>query len=79
MPDRRSAAKGASQHEATAGYFGPLRSARYMLLTTFKQDGIPVSSHVHGVVDGDRAYFISPLTTWPRGTHAEPPICGAGA
>jgi len=57
MPDRRSTAKDASQHEATTDYFGPLRSARYMLLTTFKQDGIPVSTHVHGVVDGDRAYF----------------------
>jgi uncharacterized protein len=45
------------QHEATAGYFGSLRSARYMLLTTFRPDGIPVSAHVPGVVDGDRAYF----------------------
>lgn len=42
------------QHEA---YFSPLRSARYMLLTTFRHDGVPVSAHVHGVVDGDRAYF----------------------
>jgi len=57
MPDRQSATTGASEHEATAGYFGPLRSAKYMLLTTFKQDGLPVSTHVHGVVDGDRAYF----------------------
>ena len=57
MPGRRSAAKGSSQHEATTGYFGPLRSAKYMLLTTFQEDGIPVSTHVHGVVDGDRAYF----------------------
>jgi PPOX class probable F420-dependent enzyme len=57
MPERRSATKGGSQHEVTTGYFGPLRSARYMLLITFQQDAIPVSSHVHGVVDGDRAYF----------------------
>lgn len=57
MPERQSATKGGSQHEATAGYFGPLRAAKYMLLTTFGQDGIPVSTHVHGVVDGDRAYF----------------------
>jgi len=57
MPGRRSATKGSSQHEATAGYFGPLRSAKYMLLTTFEEDGIPVSAHVHGVVDGGRAYF----------------------
>jgi hypothetical protein len=57
MPGGRSAARGSSQHEATAGYFGPLRPARYMLLTTFEEDGIPVSSQVHGVVAGDRAYF----------------------
>ena len=57
MPGQRSAAKGSSQHEATAGYFGPLRPAKYMLLTTFGDDGIPVSTHVHGVVDGDRVYF----------------------
>ena len=57
MPGRRSATKEGSQHEATAGYFGPLRSAKYVLLTTFQEDGIPVSTHVHGVVDGDRAYF----------------------
>jgi PPOX class probable F420-dependent enzyme len=57
MPDRRFATRGDSQHDTTAGYFGPLRSAKYLLLTTFKHDGIPVSSHVHGVVDGDRAYF----------------------
>jgi uncharacterized protein len=57
MPGGRSATKGSSQHEARAGYFGPLRSAKYMLLTTFEEDGIPVSTHVHGVVDGDRAYF----------------------
>jgi len=67
MPDQRSATMEASQHEASqheasqheasAGYFDPLRSARYLMLTTFKDDGIPVSAHVHGVVDGDRAYF----------------------
>jgi uncharacterized protein len=57
MPDRQSATKGASQHETTAGYFGPLQAAKYMMLTTFSQDGIPVSTHVHGLVDGGRAYF----------------------
>jgi hypothetical protein len=67
MPERRSATKGGSQHEATAGYFGPLRSARYMLLTTFQQDAIPVSRHVHGVVDGDRAYF----RTWHQSGTAQ--------
>jgi PPOX class probable F420-dependent enzyme len=57
MPDQRTATKGGNQQEATDGYFGPLRSAKHILLTTFKPDGIPVSAHVHGVVDGERAYF----------------------
>jgi hypothetical protein len=57
MPDRQSATKGGSQHEATDGYFGSLRPAKYMLLTTFDHDGIPVSTHVRGVLDDDRAYF----------------------
>ena len=56
MPDRQPAAKDSSQHEPTAGYFGPLRPAKYMLLTTFDHDGIAVSSHVRGMVHGDRAY-----------------------
>lgn len=49
MPDRTSAADG--------GYFTPLASASYMLLTTFERDGMPVSTSVCGVIDGDRAYF----------------------
>jgi PPOX class probable F420-dependent enzyme len=57
MPDRQSATESTYQHEAADGYFGPLASAKYMRLTTFKPDGIPVSTSVHGVVDGDRAYF----------------------
>lgn len=52
MPDRTSAADG--------GYFTPLASARYMLLTTFERDGVPVSTSVCGVADGDRAYFCVP-------------------
>lgn len=59
MPERQPATKDSSQHEATAGYFGPLRSAKYMLLTTFNHDGIAVSAHVHGMVHGDRAYFCA--------------------
>jgi uncharacterized protein len=57
MPDRQPAANDSSQHETPAGYFGPLRPAKYLLLTTFDQDGIAVSTHVHGMVHGDRAYF----------------------
>jgi PPOX class probable F420-dependent enzyme len=46
--------------EETRGgsYFAPLAKARYLLLTTFKQKGPPVSAHVQAIVDdGGRAYF----------------------
>ncbi len=52
-----AAASTYQQQAASSGYFAPLARARYMLLTTFKPDGIPVSTAVHGMVDGDRAYF----------------------
>ena len=50
--------------EETAGgsYFAPLAKARYLLLTTFKQKGTPVSGPVQGIIDGDRAY----LRVWSR-------------
>jgi len=38
-------------------YFAPLATARYLLLTTFKPKGTPVSAPVKGIVDGDQAYF----------------------
>lgn len=51
-------AAGDSQQDAGDGYFAPLASARYMLLTTFKPDGgAPMNSPVRVAVDGDRAYF----------------------
>jgi PPOX class probable F420-dependent enzyme len=60
MTDRTCAADGGDQREAAdSGYFAPLASARHMLLTTFKRDGVPVSTSVYGVVDGDRAYFCA--------------------
>jgi len=45
--------------EETAGgrYFAPLAKGRYLLLTTFKPKGTPVTAPVPGIVDGDRAYF----------------------
>lgn len=64
---RRSATKHGNQHEVTAGYFDPLRSARYLLLTTFREDSIPVSTHVHAVIEGDRAY----LRVWHQSGTAE--------
>ena len=52
-------ASGRGHREEPAGgrYFAPLAEARYLLLTTFKQKGTPVSATVPGMVDGDRAYF----------------------
>ena len=34
-----------------------LEQGRYLLLTTFKRNGTPVDTPVHGIVDGGRAYF----------------------
>jgi PPOX class probable F420-dependent enzyme len=42
---------------ADGSYFASLARGRYLLLTTFKQKGTPVSAPVPGIVDGDRAYF----------------------
>ena len=47
-----------SGHETTKNEsFVTLKSARYLLLTTFKQDGTAMAVPVRVVVDGDRAYF----------------------
>jgi PPOX class probable F420-dependent enzyme len=47
-----------SGHETDqCGMFVALKSAKYLLLTTFKQDGTPMAVPVRVVVDGDRAYF----------------------
>lgn len=61
MSDSTPATRGSRQEEAVdGGYFAPLASARYMLLTTFKPDGGQASAVVSGgVVDG-RAY----VWTW---------------
>lgn len=40
-----------------SGGFVPLPSAKYLLLTTFDQDGAPLAVPVRVVADGDRAYF----------------------
>ena len=45
------------REEAGRGYFASLAKGRYLLLTTFKQKGTPVSAAVQGIVHGDRAYF----------------------
>lgn len=51
MPDRTRATDG--------GYFAALAPARNMRVTTFGRDGLPASASVHGMVDGDRAYFCA--------------------
>jgi PPOX class probable F420-dependent enzyme len=50
--------RGDREEAADASYFAPLAKAGYLLLTTFKPKGTPVSAHVQGIVDdGGRAYF----------------------
>jgi uncharacterized protein len=41
----------------SGSYFASLAKTKYLLLTTFKRKGTPVSAPVPGIVDGDRAYF----------------------
>ena len=47
----------AIRESAGGGYFASLAKGRYLLLTTFKLRGTPVSTPVQGITDGDRAYF----------------------
>jgi PPOX class probable F420-dependent enzyme len=61
MVDGMTDAAGRHRPPATDGrYFAPLARGRYLLLTTFKPKGPPVSAPVQGIVDGDRAYFRVP-------------------
>jgi uncharacterized protein len=39
------------------GYFAPLSTSKYMLLTTFRRDGTPVGTPVHVVVEDGVAFF----------------------
>lgn len=58
MSERTSATGGGDQREAAGGDdFAALASARHMMLTTFRPDGIPLSAAVRGIVEDDRAYF----------------------
>ena len=54
--DRGAGAGRDAGHGAETG-LASLAQARCLLLTTFKHNGTPVSTPVHGVVDGGRAYF----------------------
>lgn len=58
MPERPVPADGSDrQDSADESYFDSLTPAKYLRLTTFKPDGVPVSCTVHSVADGGRAYF----------------------
>jgi uncharacterized protein len=49
--------RGDREETGDGSYFAPLAKGRYLLLTTFRQKGTPVSAVVQGITDGDRAYF----------------------
>ena len=57
----------------TVPYLAQLRTAKYMLLTTFKRDGTPVATPVHVAVEGQRAYFRTwkPSGKWKRLRHTQ--------
>ena len=82
-PGRSPVADRSYRAETADGrYFAPLAKARYLLLTTFKQKGTPVSTSVPGIVDGGRAYFRVWSQSGPArrlqhtdGVHVAP--CGA--
>ena len=50
-------ASGHREEPAGGRDFAPLAKARYLLLTTFKQKGTPMSGAVPGIVEDGRAYF----------------------
>ena len=58
MADRTSATGSGYQREAAGGGdFAALAPARYMLLTSFKPDGVALSAVLHGIVEDGRTYF----------------------
>lgn len=57
MSSRPSTTDSSGHETAQGGRFVMLESAKYLLLTTFKQDGTPMAVPVRVAVDGDRAYF----------------------
>jgi hypothetical protein len=58
MPERPDAAADPDWQDAVeGGYFDSLIPGRYLRLSTFEHDGVPVSRTVHSVADGGGAYF----------------------
>jgi len=49
--------RGDREETGDGSYFAPLAKGKYLLLTTFKPKGTPVSAVVQGIAVGDRAYF----------------------
>ena len=57
MSSRPSTTDSSGHETDQVGRFVTLESAKYLLLTTFKQDGTTLAVPVRVTVDGDRAYF----------------------
>jgi PPOX class probable F420-dependent enzyme len=57
VSSRPSTANSSGHETGDGGPFVALVSARYLLLTSFKQDGTSMAVPVRVAVDGDRAYF----------------------
>ena len=57
MSSRPSTTDSSGHDTDQGGRFVMFESAKYLLLTTFKQDGTPMAVPVRVAVDGDRAYF----------------------
>jgi uncharacterized protein len=57
VPFRPSATDQPGQEAAGSDKPVPLASAKYLLLTTFNQDGAPQATPVRVLADGDRACF----------------------
>jgi uncharacterized protein len=56
----RASTTDSTSRQAAGGYVAWLAPARYLLLTTFRRDGAPVSTPVRVVADGNRLYFRAP-------------------
>jgi PPOX class probable F420-dependent enzyme len=57
VSSRPSTTDSSGDEPAEDSRFVTLKSAKHLLLSTFKQDGRPMADPVRVVMDGDRAYF----------------------
>ncbi|QIN82033.1 PPOX class F420-dependent oxidoreductase [Rubrobacter tropicus] len=53
-----------AREQPNAPAFAALAREKYVLLTTFRRDGVGVGTPVHVAVEGDLAYFRTWDTTW---------------